>query len=50
MSFEAFAAGAQVLGGVVGAKGANQAARAAQQVPSFDNIFLPSILYITCES
>jgi len=36
MSFEAFAAGAQVLGGVVGAKGANQAARAAQQVAEYN--------------
>lgn len=36
MSMEAFAAGAQVLGGVVGAKGANQAAKAAQQVAEYN--------------
>ncbi len=32
----AIAAGGQVLGGVVGAKGANQAARAAQQVAEYN--------------
>lgn len=36
MSVEAFAAGAQVLSGVVGAKGANQAARAATQVAEYN--------------